>query len=111
MTEIHDHDLIRKITDNAKVMTDEQQARLIVALQLEQEIQDGSLYGHIERRGDLIANNQLRPAGKGPGNGDTLALAAAELCRLAARSYLIQPDRTQQHIHLIFHLPGGYYRK
>jgi hypothetical protein len=39
MTEIHDHDFISKITDDAEIMTNEKKAGLIVALQFEQEIQ------------------------------------------------------------------------
>ena len=50
----------------------------------------------IERRDRLVADDQLRAAGQRPGDGDALALAAAELVRPAPRRFRPQPDPFQQ---------------
>src|SRR5207244_13608063 len=49
----------------------------------------------VEVAGGLVGEQQLRPVGEGPGDGDALPLAAAQLARLMVGAFA-QPDRVEQ---------------
>jgi hypothetical protein len=57
---IHDEDLIRHGGHNAEIMSDQQERRAHVALQVVQKPQDLGLQSRAERRGRLIGHNQSR---------------------------------------------------
>jgi hypothetical protein len=62
---------------------DEQVGEAERVAQISQKIDDGRLYRHIERRHRLVADDEARPCRKRAGNRDALALATAELERIA----------------------------
>jgi len=66
-------------------MSDEQVGQIEPLLQLFEQVDDLRLYRHVERRYRLVAHDQLRIDGQGAGHPDALALAAAELVRIAVR--------------------------
>ena len=67
-------------------MGDEQERPAEVALELFEQVQDLRLHAHVQRRGRLVADDQLRLHGERAGDGEALALAAAELVREAQRT-------------------------
>src|SRR3546814_18148109 len=52
-----------------------------LALEPLHQVQDLRLHRDVERRGRLVANQELRVAGQSAGDGDALALPAGELVR------------------------------
>ncbi len=62
-------------------------------LHLHQKIEDLRLYGKIERRNRLVADDQFRLENERPGNADALALAAGKLVRIA-----VECIRRQTHL-------------
>src|SRR6185437_9232949 len=69
--------------DDAEVVGDEEHRQAQLALQLLQQLEHRRLHRHVERRGDLVADQEVGPRGQGAGDGDALALAAGELDREA----------------------------
>jgi hypothetical protein len=65
-------------------------------MRTEKQVHHLRLHADVERAHRLVADHQLRLAGKGAGDGDALALAAAELVRPAARLLGPQADALQQ---------------
>ena len=59
-----------------------------LALQLEQQVQDPLGDQRVERRGHLVADDEVGLGGERPGDADALLLAAGELARQAARRTL-----------------------
>ena len=58
-----------------------------VALQLSQQVEDLRLHRDVERRGRLVADDQLRLHRQRARDGDALALAAGELVRIALAAH------------------------
>ena len=96
--QIHHAHLVRKIFHDAQVVGNEEEAQPQFLLQRFQQIQYLRLHRHIQRAGGLIADQQLRRHRQGPGNGDSLALTARELMRIAPFAVARQTDFIQ---HLI----------
>ena len=55
----------------------------MISAKLIQQRDDLLLDGHVQGSGRLVADQKLRPHGKGAGNGGTLALSAADLMGIA----------------------------
>ena len=64
-------------------MGDEQQTQAKLLLYFAQQLQNLRLHRHIQGTHRFIGHQDLRPAGQGTGDGDALALSAAELARIA----------------------------
>ena len=79
--EVHDADAVGDVAHHRQVVADEHVGRLLLGLQLHQQVEDARLHGDVERRGRLVADHQVRVAGEGAGDGDALLLAAGELRR------------------------------
>ncbi len=62
-------------------MSDEQDGGAKCLIEVSQYAQNLGLYGHVERSGGLVGNNQIWPACQGLGNGDSMQLSAAKLMR------------------------------
>ena len=54
--------------------------------QLLHQLQNLLLHRDVERRGGLVSNQEIRPAGQRHGNGDALALTARELVRIVVKA-------------------------
>ena len=76
---IHDREMIGHAGHHAEVMGDEGEADAALDPQPRQHIQDLGLDGHVERRGRLVGDQQLRIVGHGHGDHGALAHAAGEL--------------------------------
>ena len=70
---------MRHACHHAEIMRDQQHAHAALALDLRQQVEHLSLDGHVERRGRLICNQQLRPASERHRDHHTLLHAAGKL--------------------------------
>src|SRR6056297_1734032 len=60
-------------------MADKDKGGLVRRLEIVEQVENGGLHRNIERRGNLVAEYDLRPGGKGACHRDALFLAAREL--------------------------------
>ena len=67
-----------KAADQREVMRDEQKRQSAFPPYLIQQTDDLCLYGHVQRRGCLVTNQQTRFLGDGPCDRGPLAFAAAD---------------------------------
>mmetsp|Transcript_18259 Transcript_18259/g.28909 ORF Transcript_18259/g.28909 Transcript_18259/m.28909 type:complete len:656 (+) Transcript_18259:1222-3189(+) len=81
MPQIHHHDPVAEIAHDAEVVADKEQRGLMLALDLHQQIGDGRLHRHVERRDRFICHNDARIACKGAGDPHPLFLPARQLAR------------------------------
>ena len=65
-------------------MADEQDGHAVLPVQLAQQREDLGLNGHIQRRGWLVGQQQLRAADDGGGDHDPLEHTTGKLVRIAA---------------------------
>ena len=72
--------------DHAQVVRDEDQRHAELALQLREQAQDLRLDRHVERRGRLVGDQQLRIVHERHRDHHALALAAGELMRILAEA-------------------------
>ncbi len=72
------------VSHDGEVVADEQHRGADVALQFEQQVDDLSLDGDVQRTDGLIADQELGAEDHGACNADPLALAAAEFVGITA---------------------------
>src|SRR5580698_9543650 len=68
----------------------------MLALQIDQQVDDLGLDRYVERRHRLVAHDQLRPERQRPRDADALALTAGELMRIVLHLIRPQPDLIEQ---------------
>ena len=85
------HDL-----DDRQVVTDEQARKLVTLAQFVEQPEHIGLHRDVQRRRDLVGNEQPRLRGQGAGDADALPLAARQLTGHAARERLGQADLGQE---------------
>ncbi len=76
LAQIHDSDAVGNVAHDLNVVRNEQVCQSEVPLQVHEQVEDLRLHGHIERRGRLIEDDELRIEGQCAGNRDALALSA-----------------------------------
>ena len=76
---VHHRHPVGHIGHHAQVVGDEDDGEVVALLDLVDELQNLGLDGHIQSRGGLVADQDLRVAGQGNGNNNALAHAAGEL--------------------------------
>ena len=94
--EIHDSDPACHVAHNGEVVADEQIGQAEAILQVAHEIQDLRLHRHVEGRGRLVADNELRIRRERARNRDALALAAGEFMRVLLAVRRMEADQGQQ---------------
>ena len=94
--EIHHRHPIADMPHHRQVVRHEQARHRQPRLQLDQQIKDLGAHRNIQRGHWLVAHQQRRPQRERAGNHNALALAAAELVRVARRVLRPQPDLLQQ---------------
>lgn len=80
---VEDHHLVAHGSDHREVVADEQVGDAELALQLSAEVEDRRADHGVERRGDLVAQNERGFGGKRPCEIDALLLPAGQLARIA----------------------------
>jgi hypothetical protein len=80
---MHDSDARGQVTHHRHGVRNEQVGQLKLALQLGQQVHHLCAHADVERRNRLIGDDEFRPERQCPGDADALALASAELVRVA----------------------------
>ena len=75
-TRVHQRDVMRHLADNRKVMRDEEQRQAAFRLEPEKQIKNLLLQRHVERRGRLIRDHEVRVARERHRDHAALFLAA-----------------------------------
>ena len=83
---IHHQHAVGVLRDHAQVVRDQDERHAALGHQVADEVQNLLLHGHIQRRGGLVGNQQVGPAGQRHGDGDALALPARELVRIGIQA-------------------------
>ena len=78
--------------DHGKVVGDKQHRHALLTLDAPQQIEDLPLRGHVQCRGRLVRNQQLRREGQRHGDHHALALATGQLKRVG----MVEPLRVRQ---------------
>ncbi len=84
--------MIRDGPDHGKVVADEDVGKVVVGLQLAQQVDHLSLHGPVECRGRFVEDNHTRLEDHRAGNRDALALTAGKFVRVAIARLGIEPD-------------------
>ena len=92
----HDEHALCDGADKRQIVRDKEQTHPMPLLKVQQEGDNLCLYGDIERRGRLVADENLRVYGHCTCNGGTLALSAAHLVRIACGVGGGEPNLRQQ---------------
>ena len=79
--EIHHADPARHVADHGEVVADEEIGQAELVLQVAHQIEDLRLHGDVERRGRLVADDELGLGGERARDRDALALAAGKFVR------------------------------
>ena len=85
--------------DHGEVVRDEEVGDPACALQREQQVEHLCLHRHVERRHDLIADDQRGLHGERACDADALTLTPAQLVRIARRELGPQADLFEQPSH------------
>ncbi len=93
--EVHHAHARGDVIDDREVVADEEIGELQAALQVDHQVQDLRLHRDVERRGRLVAHQELRMARQRAGDRDALALAAGEFVRILASVGRRQPHLAQ----------------
>ncbi len=91
-TEVHDGCAPADMLDEAQIVRNEQVRKTQFLLELDQQVDDLRLDRHVERRNRFIGDDERRVQREGTRDTDALALAAAELVRIAIDGCGIQTD-------------------
>ena len=98
--QVHDAHAVGDVTHHVQVVADREDADAELLLQPAEEIQDFPLHRHVEARGRLVGDDELRPQRERPRDADAPGLTAAELMGIAAREILAESHHPQQAPHL-----------
>ena len=80
--EVEHGDPVGDVAHDPEVVGDEEVGDLLLRLELDEQVEDRRLDGDVERRGRLVADDELRVAGKRPGDREALLQPARQLPRL-----------------------------
>ena len=107
---VHDQHPVCKLLHQGNIVADEQngQALSLLGTEFIQQLDDLFLNSHIQGRGGLVTDQQLRLNGQGSGDGRPLALPAADLVGVAVRKFLWQAALFQEGFHPFPGLGFGY---
>jgi hypothetical protein len=75
-------DAVADMGDDGEIMGDEQVRKTVLALQVDQQVDDLRLDRDVERRDRLVAHDQARPERQRACDADALPLPAGELMRI-----------------------------
>ena len=80
---LEDEHAVGDARDDAQVVRDEEHREAEIVAQLGEQIEDGGLHRHVERGGDLVADDEVGPRRERARDRDPLPLAAGQLGRVA----------------------------
>ena len=100
-SKIHDHDLIRNMFYNGKVMCDKDIRQIPVLLQIHQKIQDLCLNRYVKRRYRFVTDDKFRIEDQCAGDPDSLPPSAVQLMWVSRCKPWRQSDDLHDLIHTI----------
>ena len=92
----HHGDAVADLAHEPQVVRDEKIRQAQPRAQVEQQIHDLRLDGHVERRHRLVEDDERRLEGERARQADPLALAAAELVRILRLRLAAEADKVEQ---------------
>ena len=95
-SQIHHRHAAADVPHEPQIVRDEQVGQLQSLLQIHQQVDDLRLDGDVERRDRLVGDDERRVERERAREADALALAAAELVRIARELRRIEPDQLEQ---------------
>ena len=84
--EVEDGDAIGEVAHDAEVVGDEEVRDTLLRLQLDEEVEDRRLHGDVERRGRLVAHDELAGRRRTPARSPRAASGRPRAARAAASS-------------------------
>ncbi len=96
LAHVHHGDAVADVPDHPQVVRHEDVREAQAVLQIEQQVQDLRLHGHVERRHRLVGDDEPRIHRQGAGDPDALALAAAEGVREPGHVFGPQAHQAEQ---------------
>ena len=90
---VHHDDRVRDRLHGREVVGDEEVGDVGLVLDAQQQLQDAVGDQRVERRGDLVADDQVGLGGERARDADALLLAARELGRVALRELGLELDQ------------------
>ena len=100
---VHDAHPVGHLAHDAEIVGDEQHRHVELGLELEQQVEDLRLDGHVERRGRLVGDQQVGLVGERHGDHHALPLAARELMRIGVEPpfRIVDADLVEQIEHAL----------
>ena len=92
-SKVHNSDSVRNMSDNQKVVRDEEIGNAQLLLQLFKHIDDLRLDGNVQRGYSLVADDESGIYCQRSRNTDTLSLTAGELVDISCRVLCVQSDQ------------------
>ena len=93
---MHHGNAVRDPTHDLNVVADEHHRKAPLCLKRLQHGDDLHLHRRVERRDDLVADQELRLGQERPGDADALALPPGQLVRIAGEMLAAEPDIDQR---------------
>ena len=87
---------MRDVPHDGQIVRDEEVGDAELFLQLHEQVDHLGLDRDVEGRDGLVADDEPRLDGEGPGDADALPLAAGELVRIAVQEARIEADQVHQ---------------
>ena len=81
----HHHDVAAEVMGGRQIVGNEDRRHSLLLLEVEQDVHDHGAYRHVEHRDRFVGDDHLRLHQVGSGQHHALALAPAELMRIAAQ--------------------------
>ncbi len=96
LAQVHHCHPVADVFHHGQVMGNKQVGEPQFLLQFFQQVDHLGLDGHVQRGNRFVTDDKLRLHGQGPGNADTLALAAAELVGKSGSMLGVESHQFQQ---------------
>ena len=93
--QIHHGNAVREVTNDSKVVRDEQNGQIEPVTQIGENVDHLCLDRHVKGRDRLVADQNPRFDGQGAGNTDALTLATRKGLRVTVEIGRIEPDKIQ----------------
>ena len=101
LSEVHHGDGVAEIAHDRDVVADEQHRHAERRPKFADHVEDRALDRHIERRGDLIGDQQLRFGGERTGDRHPLQLSAGQLPRQRRDDRRVERDEVEEPVDLV----------
>ena len=95
LAQIHNRDLIADVLHDAQVVGDKEVGQIHLFLQILEQVEHLGADRNVQRRNRLVADDHFGVVDQGPGDNDSLALAAGKFVRIFVQVFFTQADNIQ----------------